>query len=70
MNQAPKFSLSSNCKNSPFINLCHNKAICIHKSFSMKYFDTSEEVFIALFKSFFSKCALNFLTKLFVVSMF
>ena len=36
----------------------------------MKYFDFSKQVILALFKSFFSNCALNFETKFFVISMF
>ena len=34
----------------------------------MKYFDISKEVILALKKSFFSKCTLNFLTKFVVTS--
>ena len=37
-------------------------------SLSMKYFDITKEVIPAEYKSFFSKCALNFLMKFVVTS--
>ena len=68
MSQAQNFYWVLTLKILLFIDSCHYKAICIHKLFSMKYFDISKEVILALKKSFFSKCTLNFLTKFVVTS--
>ena len=70
MSQAQNFYQVLIVKIPLFINSCHYKAICIHKSFSEKYFVISKEVILALFKSFISKCALEFLTEFVVISMF
>ena len=59
MSQAQNFYCFLIVKILLFVNSCHYKAICIHKSFSMKYFVISKEVILALFKSFIAKCHLS-----------